>query len=132
MAALSIFTCTKADATAGGHTVCTYTGTITSGATPLVIGMPIIVVGFATANFNGNLVISGGNLTTTFTATIPSQNSTETHAATATVDPEGYTLGTGILGFNKVNITSQYGQDIPYGNFIPGTLPGGGQMYLEF
>lgn len=90
MAALTVFTCTSA--TAAG-TVATYTGTITAGASPLVIGMPIIVVGFVThTNFNGNLVITGGNLTTTFTATIPSTTATDTHAATATVDPEGVSV----------------------------------------
>ena len=131
MAALSVFTITNADATAGGHTVCTYTGTITAGATPLVVGMPIIVKGCTTANFNGNLVISGGNLTTTFTATIPAQNTTEAESgATGTVDPEGISVSpsavAGGLGYGytlreKLPILQ------PYGNFIPGTLPGSGQ-----
>jgi hypothetical protein len=132
MAATSVFTITHADATAGGHTVCTYTGTITSGASPLVVGMPIIVKGCTTANFNGNLVISGGNLTTTFTATIPAQNTSEAESgASGTVDPEGVSvypsdIGGGLgYGYTK-KLTYPILQ--PYGNFIPGTLAGTGQV----
>ncbi len=134
MAALSVFTCTKADATAGGHTVCTYTGTITSGATPLIVGMPIIVIGFATANFNGFLVITGGNLTTTFTATIPAQNSSETNAATATVDPEGVqsvpTADTpNPFGFG-VQRAVEPTASVPLGNIVGGiNISGLGQIY---
>lgn len=137
MAALSVFTITNADATAGGHTVCTYTGTITSGATPLVVGMPIIVKGCTTANFNGNLIISGGNLTTTFTATIPAQNTNEAESgATGTVDPEGVAVYptdetlTGGLGYAYTLRESLPTLD-PLGNFIPGTLAGTGQK-IEF
>lgn len=129
MAALTIFTCTSA--TAAG-TVATYTGSITSGASPLVVGMPIIVVGFVThTTFNGNFVISGGNLTTTFTATIPSTTATDTHAATATVDPEGPQVTpisvAGGLGYSYQSRLVYPILD-PYGNFIPGTLAGTGQQ----
>lgn len=148
MAALSVFTVTSA--TAAG-TVATYTGTITSGRTPLIVGMPIIVTGFVThTNFNGFFVISGGNLTTTFTATIPSTTATDTHAATATVDPEGVGVEpsdvTGFYlgyGYNRENpnvaVTSGIsgtgigiGNSLVLGNYVPGTLPGGGQQTIEF
>jgi hypothetical protein len=134
MAALSVFTITNANATAGGHTVCTYTGTITSGASPLVSGTPIIVAGCTSANFNGNLVISGGNLTTTFTATIPAQNTNEAESgATGTVDPEGVVVyPTDIAGGVGYGYAQRLSYPIldPYGNFIPGTLAGTGQ-YIE-
>ena len=133
MAALSVFTCTSA--TAAG-TVVTYTGTITAGATPLVVGMPIIVVGFVThTNFNGNLVISGGNLTTTFTATIPSTTATDTHAATATVDPEGVqsipTADTtsSPRGFGDARLPNP--NTYPYGDYVPGSIIGGSQPIID-
>lgn len=130
MALLSQFSITAAQLTAN---VITYTGTITSGATPLVSGMPVIVAGCVTSTFNGNFVITGGNLTTTFTVALTHANigSEVESGAKGTVDPEG-TAGAGLSGYNRVAVTTQYGADIPYGNYIPGTLPGGGQMYIEF
>lgn len=129
MAAISVFTCTQASA---AGTVATYTGSITSGATPLVIGMPIIVVGFVThTTFNGNLIISGGNLTTTFTATIPSTTATDVHAATATVDPEANQVQpsdiAGGLGYGYT-LRESLPTIMPLGNFIPGTIAAGQQQ----
>lgn len=115
MAALTVFTITSAS---GNGTTTTYTGTITSGATPLVSGMPIIVVGFvAQVGFNGTKLINGGNLTTTFTA-LNATNASETHAATGTVDPEGAqsyptAITTNPLGFGV--LTRQNFLLVPYG-----------------
>ncbi len=128
MAALSIFTITSAT---GNGTTTTYSGSITSGATPLISGMPIIVTGFvAQTGFNGTKVINGGNLTTTFTA-LNATNASETHAATGTVDPEGLQSipsadTTNPLGFGVVRVF--YSPLDPYGNFTPGTLAGTGQQ----
>ncbi len=55
----------------GGNTAATFTGTITAGTTPLRIGMSVQVTGttnFGTAAAPVTWVITGGNLTTTFTA----------------------------------------------------------------
>ena len=128
MSALSIFTCTQA---AGNGTTTTYTGTITSGASPLVSGMPIIVTGFVThTGFNGTFIINGGNLTTTFTAA-NATNATDVHAATATVDPEANAVQPGAIcnpiGYGYTP-RDAYPILLPYGNFIPGTLPGSGQI----
>lgn len=131
MAALTVFTCTSVT---GNGTTATYTGTITSGASPLISGMPIIVVGFvAQVGFNGNFKINGGNLTTTFTA-LNATNASETHAATATVDPEGV----GVYPTNIASNTSGYGifarflapLAVPLGNGTTGgNVSGVGQLF---
>jgi hypothetical protein len=132
MAVLSVFTVTSAT---GDGTTSTYTGTITSGATPLVSGMPIIVAGFvAQVGFNGTNVINGGNLTTTFTA-LNATNSSETHAATGTVDPEGaQSWPTDVspgdpLGFGINRFPSPYSYDT-YGN-VTSVTSSGSQQYIE-
>lgn len=131
MAALSVFTITSAT---GNGTTTTYTGSITSGASPLVVGMPVIVAGFvAQPGFNGNFKISGGNLTTTFTA-LNATNASETHAATATVDPEGVatipTAGTtNPMGYGVATRTAEL-FSIPLGNVQGGAnVSGQGQIY---
>ena len=128
MAAITIFTCTSVT---GNGTTATYTGSITSGATPLISGTPIIVAGFvAQTGFNGNFRINGGNLTTTFTA-LNATNASETHTATATYDPEGIqvvpTTVAGGLGYGYQKRLFYPILD-PYGNFVPGTLAGTGQQ----
>lgn len=116
--------------------VITYTGTITSGTTPLVVGMPIIVAGCTTAAFNGNFKITGGDLTTTCTVALTHANigSEVESGATGTVNPEG--LAASVPDpYNRESISSGgsvLGADMPLANYIPGTLPGGGQMYIEF
>ncbi len=131
MAALSVFTITSAS---GNGTTTTYTGTITSGATPLVSGMPIIVAGFvAQTGFNGTKLINGGNLTTTFTA-LNATNASETHAATGTVDPEGAQSvptadTTNAAGFGVLTRQGE-GSSVPLGNALGGTnISGTGQIY---
>jgi hypothetical protein len=130
MAALSVFTITSAT---GNGTTTTYTGTITSGATPLKVGMPIIVVGFvAQPGFNGTKLINGGNLTTTFTA-LNATNASETHAATGTVDPEGVPVyptdeTTNALGYG-VSTRSGETFNVPLGNAQGVNLSGLGQIY---
>jgi len=131
MAALSVFTITSAT---GNGTTTTYTGSITSGASPLIVGMPVIIAGFvAQPGFNGTKIISGGNLTTNFTA-LNVTNASETHAATATIDPESLavyptdvcsnTVGYGAVGRQVL------APSIPLGNYLAGTAsPGQGQIY---
>jgi hypothetical protein len=131
MAALSVFTITQAS---GNGTTSTYTGSITSGVTPLLVGTPIVVVGCTTAGFNGTRVINGGNLTTTFTALSSENHIAEAETATGTYDPEGVqsypTADTtsSPLGFGVGSKLAPYVNLIPYGDFIPGTLPGSGQV----
>lgn len=131
MAAISVFTITSA---VGNGTTTTYTGTITSGASPLVIGTPIIVAGFvAQPGFNGTKVINGGNLTTTFTA-LNATNASETHAATATFDPEGVSVyptaaSQDPLGYGVLTRSGE-GLNVPFGNARDTTnISGLGQIY---
>ncbi len=130
MAAISVFTITQA--VVSGTNLITFTGSITSGASPLIVGTPIIVQGCTTAAFNITFVITGGNLTTTFTAAISHANITEAESgATGTFDPEGVQSNpaadtTNPLGFGVVRVF--YSPLDPYGNFTPGTLAGTGQQ----
>jgi hypothetical protein len=136
MAAVTVFTCTSVT---GNGATATYTGSITSGASPLISGTPIIVAGFvAQPGFNGNFKITGGNLTTTFTAA-NATNASETHAATATYDPEANSLAPstvatvqdpyGFIGYGYA-VRELLPSDVVLGNFIPGTQGGTGQ-YIE-
>jgi hypothetical protein len=136
MARISLFSITQAVVT--GTTLITYTGSITSGATPLIVGTPIIVRGCTTAAFNGTFVITGGNLTTFFTATISHANATEAETATGTYDPEGLNgVGAspssivGGLGYGIITKSSDV-FDIVLGNFVPGSIVGGSQMVIDF
>jgi hypothetical protein len=143
MPANSIFAITQAVVT--GTNLITYSGAVTSGITfgtqtngsPLLVGMPMIVRGCTTTAFNGTFVITGGNLTTTFTATISHANATEAETATGTCDPEALNG----VGASPSSIVGGLGygikiplplNDIDYGNFIPGTIVGGSQMIIDF
>jgi hypothetical protein len=128
----SVFTITNV---AGSGTVATYTGSITSGSTPLVSGTPIIVVGLAHTLFNGTFVIAGGNLTTTFTAANANSLSSAADSGTGTVNPEGIQSYPSAdvpnpLGFGALRIPTPY-TIFPYGNYTPGTIIGGSQPIID-
>jgi|SRR5712691_10811810 len=129
MAAISIFTITKAQLTTN---VITYTGSITSGTSPMINGTPIIVAGCITASFNGNFQITGGNLTTTLTVALTHTNIglENESGATATYDPEGLAAGANIGYMNRELAPDT--ASTPLGNYIPGTLPGGSQQIIVF
>ena len=118
MAATSIFTVTNILSSAG---TCTYTGTITSGATPLIKGTPVIVTGLTHTNFNGPFTITGGNLTTTFTAANANSQTTVADSGLATYNPESLTTTTNVLpgGFQESNAGR-----LTLGNVIGGGIGG--------
>jgi hypothetical protein len=60
----SVFTIASVVSAAG---VATFTGSITEGTTPLVLGGQVFITGCTTSGLNGRYIITGGNLTTTFT-----------------------------------------------------------------
>lgn len=123
MAAISTFTVTNIT---GTGSVATYTGSITSGATPLIVGTPITVTGLTGhATFVGVFLITGGNLTTTFTTANATSLSSTASAGVATYDPEANAANMG-YGYSARE-TAASTQDMPLGNFIPGTLPGSNQ-----
>jgi hypothetical protein len=116
MAVISVFTITGV---VGASSVATYTGSITSGATPLVKGTPVVVVGCTTAAFNGTFVITGGNLTTTFTAATSTTHTESESGATATYDPEGVQVEPGNISAYPLGYGAQLRstvQNDPYGN----------------
>jgi hypothetical protein len=136
MAVISLFTITNAVLTTN---VITYTGTITSGTSPMIKGTPIIVAGCVNAAFNGNFQITGGTLTTTLTVALTHANigSEAESGATATYDPEGMGMNPSAQipvspdqgdGYLREPVTS----NIVLGNYIPGTLPGGSQQIIVF
>lgn len=102
----STFTITAAQITAN---VATFTGTITSGVTPLISGTPIFIAGCTSAFFNGGFKITGGNLTTTFTVALVHANfgPEAESGATAIYDPEGV----------SVTPTSVIGNTVGYSDF---------------
>lgn len=130
MGAISVFTITQAQITTN---VVTFTGSITSGTSPLISGTPIIVAGCTSAFFNASFLITGGNLTTTFTAALTHANfgPESESGAKGTYDPEGVQSAPSAdtknpLGFGVVRVF--YSPLDPYGNFTPGTLAGTGQQ----
>ena len=126
MAAISVFTVTNI---VGSGATATYTGSITFGTSPLITGTPIVVQGLTHTLFNGTYIITGGNLTTTFTAANANAQSSTADSGTATYNPESSqsypTADTtnSPVGFGYLKFPIPY-KLTDYGNFTPGTLPG--------
>jgi hypothetical protein len=126
MAAISVFTVTTI---AGSGATATYTGTITSGATPLIVGTPISITGLTGhPTFVGTFLITGGNLTTTFTTANATSLGSTASAGTATYDPEGPQL-IATYGYTLRELAEKTAL-IPLGNFVPGTLAGTNQTII--
>jgi hypothetical protein len=115
----------------GVTTTGTYTCVITGPN--LIAGTPVGIQGFvANTTFNGSFILKTvtGNPTTSFTCAISSTTATETIAATGKYDPEGVqsypTADTmsSPLGFGIGPRLRPYVDLLPYGDFIPGRLPG--------
>ena len=106
----------------GDGTTSTYTFTLSSGPAPIV-GVPVIIIGCTTAGFNGDFVINGGNLTTTFTVASSTNHISEVESGTGTSDVETFVLmpsvlsgvGIGIGGtpFNALKLLVAYGNAGP-------------------